>query len=60
MATFTAAASQSYGFRLTVTNTDGLKSSASTTVSTVQATQVQIGLGSPPTRPPSSRARAAR
>jgi hypothetical protein len=40
--TFTAAAGQSYGFRLTVRNTDGLQSSASTTVSTVQPTQVQI------------------
>jgi hypothetical protein len=40
--TFTALASQSYGFRLTVRNTDGLQSSASTTVTTVQATQVQI------------------
>ena len=40
--TFTALGGQSYGFRLTVRNTDGLQSSASTTVSTVQATQVQI------------------
>jgi hypothetical protein len=42
VATFTASAGQSYGFRLTVKNTDGLQSSASTTVSTTQATQVQI------------------
>ena len=42
IATFTAAAGQVYGFRLTVKNTDGLQSSASTTVSTSQPTQVQI------------------
>ena len=41
--TFTAAAGQSYGFRLTVRNTDGLQSSASTTVTTAQAVTVQIG-----------------
>ncbi len=36
-ATFTATYGNSYGFRLTVTNTDGLKGSATTTVSTVAA-----------------------
>ena len=36
-ATFTASAGNSYGFRLTVTNTDGLKGTASTMVSTQAA-----------------------
>jgi hypothetical protein len=36
-ATFTASAGNSYGFRLTVTNTDGLKGTASTVVSTQAA-----------------------
>jgi hypothetical protein len=40
--TFTAAASQSYGFRLTVRNTDGLQSSANTTVSTLTPAAVRI------------------
>jgi hypothetical protein len=47
--TFTAAAGQTYIFRLTVTNTDKLSSSASTTVSTVspQAPQIIQFTGSP-------------
>ncbi|HLH16953.1 MAG TPA: OmpA family protein [Bryobacteraceae bacterium] len=40
--TFTAAAGQSYSFRLTVRNTDNLSSTATTTVSTVSPSQVQI------------------
>ena len=40
--TFTAAASQSYGFRLTVRNTDGLQASANTTVSTATPAAVRI------------------
>jgi hypothetical protein len=42
VATFTAAAGQTYSFRLTVKNTDNLQSSATTTVSTLSPTQVQI------------------
>src|SRR5262249_46782704 len=40
--TFTAAASQSYSFRLTVKNTDGLSSSANTTVSTTTPSAVRV------------------
>ena len=42
IATFTAAAGQQYSFRLTVTNTDGLKSTATTSVSTITPGQVSI------------------
>jgi len=42
VATFTAAAGQTYSFRLTVKNTDNLQSSATTTVSTASPTQVRI------------------
>jgi len=42
IATFTAAASQSYGFRLTVKDPYGLMSSASTTVTTVRTPVIQI------------------
>jgi hypothetical protein len=41
-ATFAAAAGQTYNFRLTVTNTDHLSSSATTTVSTASPQQIQI------------------
>ena len=41
-ATFTASAGNSYGFRLTVTNTDGLKGTASTVVSTQAGTPATI------------------
>jgi hypothetical protein len=41
-ASFTASAGNSYGFRLTVTNTDGLKGTASTMVSTQAAVQTAI------------------
>jgi hypothetical protein len=41
-ATFTAAAGQTYSFRLTVKNTDGLQSSATTTVSTNNPAAVRI------------------
>jgi hypothetical protein len=40
--TFTAVAGQSYTFRLTVKNTDGLQSSASTSVSTLSLTSATI------------------
>jgi hypothetical protein len=40
--TFTAATGQSYSFRLTVKNSDGLQASATTTVSTNTPAQVQI------------------
>ncbi len=40
--TFAAAAGQTYAFRLTVRNTDGLSSSATTTVSTAVPAQVRI------------------
>jgi hypothetical protein len=40
--TFTAAQGQSYAFRLTVRNTDGLSASATTTVSTSVPAQVRI------------------
>jgi uncharacterized cupredoxin-like copper-binding protein len=40
--TFTAAAGQTYSFRLTVKNTDGLSASATTTVSTTSPTAVRI------------------
>jgi hypothetical protein len=40
--TFTAAAGQTYTFRLTVKNTDGLTGSATTTVSTNSANSLQI------------------
>jgi hypothetical protein len=40
--TFTAAAGQSYAFRLTVRNTDGLSASATTTVSTAVPAAVRI------------------
>jgi hypothetical protein len=40
--TFTAAAGQTYIFRLTVTNTDNLSGSATTTVSTATPSQVRI------------------
>jgi OmpA family/PKD domain len=42
IATFTAAASQSYGFRLTVKDPYGLTSSATTTVTTVRTATIQI------------------
>jgi uncharacterized cupredoxin-like copper-binding protein len=42
IATFTATAGQSYVFRLTVKNTDGLSASATTSVTTAAPTQVQI------------------
>jgi hypothetical protein len=42
VATFTAAGGQSYSFRLTVTNTDKLSGSASTSVSTAAPAQVRI------------------
>ena len=42
IATFTAAASQSYGFRLTVKDPYGLMSSASTTVTTARSNAIQI------------------
>jgi hypothetical protein len=42
VATFTAAAGQQYSFRLTVTNTDNLKSTATTSVTTVSPGQVSI------------------
>jgi len=42
VATFTAAAGQTYVFKLTVTNTDGLSSSATTSVSTATPQQVQV------------------
>jgi hypothetical protein len=42
IATFTAAASQSYGFRLTVKDPYGLMSSANTTVTTVRTPVIQI------------------
>jgi len=42
VATFTAAAGQNYAFRLTVTNTDNLKATATTTVTTVTPGQVNI------------------
>jgi hypothetical protein len=42
IATFTAAAGQSYSFRLTVRNTDGLSASASTSVSAASPAQIQI------------------
>jgi uncharacterized cupredoxin-like copper-binding protein len=42
VATFTAAQGQNYAFRLTVINTDGLKATASTTVTTVTPGQVNI------------------
>ena len=42
VATFTAVSGQSYGFRLTVKNTDGLQASATTTVSTGTPSQAQI------------------
>ncbi len=42
VATFTAAAGQNYSFRLTVTNTDGLKATATTTVTTTAPGQVDI------------------
>ncbi len=41
-ATFPAAAGQTYAFRLTVTNTDGLKGTATTTVSTSSPSQVRV------------------
>jgi hypothetical protein len=41
-ATFTAAAGQTYSFRLTVTNTDGLKGTATTTVSSSSPSQTRI------------------
>jgi len=41
-ATFTAAAGTTYSFRLTVTNTDGLHASASTTVTTSSPSQVTV------------------
>ena len=41
-ATFTSAANSTYSFRLTVTNTDGLKGTATTTVSTSSPNQVRI------------------
>jgi hypothetical protein len=41
-ASFTAAAGQNYGFRLTVRNTDNLSASATTTVSTATPPQVRI------------------
>ena len=44
IATFTAAAGQSYSFRLTVRNTDNLSSSASTSVSTISPTAPVIVL----------------
>ena len=40
--TFTAAASQTYAFQLTVTNTDGLSASATTSVQTLAATVLTI------------------
>jgi len=40
--TFTAAASQNYGFRLTVRNTDGLQAVANTAVSTIAPATVRI------------------
>lgn len=40
--TFAAAAGQTYAFRLTVRNSEGLSSSASTTVSTLNPAQVRI------------------
>jgi hypothetical protein len=42
IATFPAAASQSYGFRLTVKDTFGLTASANTTVTTVRTPGIQI------------------
>jgi uncharacterized cupredoxin-like copper-binding protein len=42
VATFTAAAGQQYSFRLTVTNTSGLKSTATTSVTTVTPGQVTV------------------
>ena len=42
IATFTSAADQTYSFRLTVTNTDGLKGTATTTVTTSTANQVRV------------------
>ena len=42
VATFTAAAGQNYAFRLTVINTDNLKATATTTVTTVTPGQVNI------------------
>lgn len=42
IATFTAAAGQQYSFRLTVTNTDNLKSTATTSVTTITPGQVTI------------------
>jgi hypothetical protein len=44
VATFTAAAGQSYSFRLTVKNTDNLSASASTSVSTASPAALQITL----------------
>jgi len=44
IATFTAAAGQSYSFRLTVKNTDNLSASASTSVSTASPAALQITL----------------
>jgi uncharacterized cupredoxin-like copper-binding protein len=42
VASFTAAAGQTYSFRLTVKNTDNLQASASTTVSTATPSQTRI------------------
>jgi len=42
IATFTAVAGQTYSFRLTVKNTDGLSASASTSVSTASPAQLRI------------------
>ncbi|MGB9455266.1 MAG: OmpA family protein [Bryobacteraceae bacterium] len=42
IATFTAAAGQSYQFQLKVTNTDGISAQATTLVSTASPTQTQI------------------
>jgi len=51
MATFTAAEGQTYSFRLTVTNTEGLSASARTTVSTITIPGVNINRfdANPPT-----------
>jgi len=58
-ATFTASAGNSYGFRLTVTNTDGLKGTAKHRGQHAGG-HSGTSLSSSPTRHPSSQVRAAR
>ena len=60
MATFTAAAGQTYIFLLTVTNTDGLSGPATTLVTTAAPTQTQIVAVHRATRRHHSPARARR